>query len=155
MEGLRPIFGPRSGWYRRGSAGPGSEVDLAAKRAASLPCFVFLMRYAGVRIPASVVLVDGAAEGLLVCEEAGTGWIATLYAEDMRTELLSLVDVLLTRDRDDCRLYQGYTRDRKGDRRFRQTWLCTPTLYRGRQILETMVERERTTDTWKPNIVGG
>jgi hypothetical protein len=142
---LAPVFAPASGWYRgRGLGMPGSQEDLQAKAAAAWPCFVFLMRVRGLRLPAVEVARLTPTHGLLLCESVAVDdWSTTLYGPNLRTALLFLANAQLVRDRDECRLFQGLERDAGGKPQWRQTWLCTPTVARGRAILATMAENEQ------------
>lgn len=145
--GVSPNFGPGSGWHKTPPmAIPWSHADRIARRSAAYWCTVFLMRQQGVRLPAAVVLRERQpVSGALVAEQLGSGWSAHLYDDDVRTEQLFLGDVILRRQKDGYRLYLGTERDRFGKPQWLQTWLCAPSADQGREILKTMVERERTT----------
>jgi hypothetical protein len=65
-----------------------------------------------------------------------------LEEDDFTRAVMFMADARLVRDHADCRLYQGMARDPAGLPRIPQTWLCTPSPDRTREILAQMAERE-------------
>lgn len=84
---------------------------------------------------------------MLVCEEpTGSGWVASLYEQGTSEVLAKLFDVVLAREHEGVRLYQGIERGKQ------QTWLCTKSPERGWEILREMgdaEERKSPGPPWK------
>lgn len=141
---IEPRFGPGSGWHKPGIQTPGSDVDRKEMLAAAIQCTVFQLRRLGQRLPPGELLAGTHHRtGLLVCLDRYTApkWYACLFeAEDMRKELARLMHAELERENDGVRLYRGVEPD--GHQLHRQSWLCTPSVARGMEILREMARTQ-------------
>lgn len=142
---IEPDFSPGAGWHRvPGYSMPGSTTDLEARAVHAYRCWVLPMRRHGRRLPAESMLHEEPIQGgLLMMESLGDHWDAHLFdPQDFTRPVMFMGWARLVRDRGGCRLYQGLARDDSGLPRIPQTWLCTPSPERTREILASMAERE-------------
>lgn len=140
---IDPTFEPGSGWYRRGPSAPGSPADRGARISAARPAWVYRMRSLGQRVRAE--LVPAPTYGLLLATKPGPDevWHLHLLQDDAWTEIAALAFCHLLREgADGTRLYRGMEEDPEDGRRWHQTWLCTPTVDAGTEILERMAEQQ-------------
>lgn len=121
-------------------------IDRKEMHKAALPCTVVVLRRRGQRIPAAELLRHEPPSGLLLALDRYTTpeWHLCLFRDDaMQTELLPrLMHARLERQNEGVRLYAGIEPGERGQRDMRQSWLCTPTPARARELLLEMLERE-------------
>lgn len=146
MPPVAPTFAPGSGWCETGMWSPGSEADKEAMRRAALPCSVFILRHRGERLPTTHMLASAPVIGHLLCRQEALGfWSATVYSSPSMAEpvlrdgeVARLRGAQLLRENAGVRLYQGWQWNTTATKRYTQSWLCTPSPERGREILLAM-----------------
>ena len=112
-------------------------------RAAAFPCCVFVLRQRGQRLPATALLRAPPPQGWLVCQDRYTApqWYACLFTDEgMTRETHRLLHARLKRENEGVRLYVGIQVE--SNQEWPQSWLCTPTPERGRDILLQLAEQE-------------
>lgn len=115
-------------------------------REAAVHCSVVVLRRRGQRIRTAELLRVEPPSGWLLCMDRYTAphWHACLFQDEgMEREVLPrLLHAVLERENAGVRLYGGMEPGDRGQRDFRQAWLCTPTPARAREILLEMLARE-------------
>lgn len=129
------------GTYRRDACAPGSDHDIAGRKAAGWPAVVFRLRFCGVYLPAWHTRKRLNPAGLLVSTKVTDQWQVDLHPLTGDTEELinALTNASLLKRRDDCAvLLAGFEFDEGRLERWAQTWLCAPTEEIGLKALKGM-----------------
>ncbi len=105
-------------------------------------CYVLRLKYKGKLMPVRELLCAEPERGALLMTRPGEQWFATLFDYELvQHEMLFLAQARLVKDHGGCRQYQGLEREGRTPR-WPQTWLCTPTAERAKEIVQAMADRE-------------
>lgn len=126
-------------FYVPGLHAAGTPEDTAAMQAAAIPCWLFKMRAFGMRLPPQSV--QEPIQGNVLCIDR-YGYPPTFYIRFYRQDKwahhhLEMQGAVVVKERDGVWQFFG---DEwiESKHRYRQTWLCTPTAERGREIIARM-----------------
>lgn len=124
----------------------GTEEDVRERRRHAVECWVWRVRHRGERLAPQAV--EEPVHGLLL----PVRWSSEQYQLQLHPPgsdlcgglerwLGMMLDAVLVRSSDGVMLFQGHEWTPADERHWPQTWLCTPTEERGREILQAMVDR--------------
>lgn len=123
-------------------AAPGSLADNANRRTGGVPACVIRLRFCGVYLPRRYIRERAMPTGLLISKEYDDGkWGLTLHPMD--GALTPILDGLsspavVKRRADGAMLIEGLEWDEGRLDRWRQTWLCAPTMPLAESALDAM-----------------
>ena len=131
--------------YKPGAWAQGTPEDREALRQASSRFFIYFMRRQGGRLPAREIRTPVMGDLVLIDRYGDPNrFYARLYWPDAWFKDWShdLHGARLLREGDGCRLIVGDEWCADSKSHLLQTWLCVPSLERGRSILRRMASAE-------------